>query len=358
MSCLYERKDSPYIWLKFYDKKEKDPKKKRKSFSTKFTKDRVGWRAAQDFQKKFDLGKLERDVMHQYGIKIKKQILFSQGKDHYFSYKPSLAHASIDAYNLSGKHLMNACSDKYIDTYTNEDYLKLLEYFKKKDYSPHSQAIHMRHLSALWKFFVSKEYATENIIIKLKAPQAKVRAIPFALMQRILKYYREKQILPQYHLVYFLLLTGMRISSALAQTWERINFEDEIILVRNVKAKKDFYFPIYPELKDLLIEMGVQKKGRLFPEFAEGFPPKFFSRDMETNYNRGWIDEKYTIHHLRKTFTSWLVNAGVDQAILQKLLDHSDIRITDQNYTLIETRLLKAQFKKLKFFKSVTKSVT
>jgi integrase len=55
-----------------------------------------------------------------------------------------------------------------------------------------------------------------------------------------------------------------------------------------------------------------------------------------------------------------MVNSGVNPSVLQKLLNHSDIRVTNDIYTKMETKLLGSQFGNIKFKsgKYVTNYVT
>ena len=351
MASLYKRIDSPFIWIRYYDKTEPDPRRRRKSESTKLLDNREGWQAARDLKKRIEASLVEKSIAEKFGIKLRKRLKLSEGLAEYKDSKYDLAENTIDAYDLSVNHMINACGDNYVDQYTAKDYAQLISYFNKKGYSQAGQAIHTRHLSALWNYFIKKKYCTENIIIKIKAPKGIANAIPYAEMQKILKYYEAKNK-DQYNLVYFLLLTGFRISSALVQTWENIDWEGEVIIATNVKAKhKTFYFPLHDELKDLLLKMKKKKKGRIFSNWAVGESPKFWQRDIPLLVKRRVLGKKYTLHDLRKTFTSWLVNSGVDQALVQKLLDHSDIRVTDENYTKLEAKVLKDQFEKILFKK-------
>lgn len=212
---------------------------------------------------------------------------------------------------------------------------------------PTTQAIYCRHLSAIWNYAIQKDYVKKNIIKKITAPKKAVTVIPKKEMKTILDYFQKENI-NQYYLVKFLLLTGMRISSALVQTWQDIDFIEEVMIVTNVKAKyRKYYFPLHKELKELLNEMGIKKSGRIFNNWNEY--PKFWIKKISKIYLDGLITKKYTLHDLRRTFTSWLINSGVDQSILMKLLDHTDIRVTDESYSKFEMSLLKNQFKNVKF---------
>lgn len=346
MASLYKRKDSPFIWLRYYDKHETNPIKKRKSVSTKFLNNKKGWQKARDLKKRVEAAQVEHDFLMKSGYVIRHTLDISEGLKEYYASKPQLTEKSIVAYQLAVKHLITACTKKNIDQYHEHDYTLLLNRFHKIKLSQNSIAIYTRHLSALWKYFVSKNYVSKNIILKIKPEIKAVETIPMSDMKKILAYYKKRNIY-HYRLIYFLLLTGFRISSALALNWESVDFKNKIITATNVKAKKIFYFPIHPELEGLL-KTFKQKEGRLF-DYAVGGSPNFWRKEVSRLYLSGKIKDKYTLHSIRKTFTSYLVNSGVNQSILTKLLDHSSIRVTDSFYTKIEARLLREQFKDVVF---------
>lgn len=374
MASLYIRQDSPYYWLRLYDHREPDPRKRRKDLSTKIEVSEADrkrhdlWRAngsppakhprikgnekVKELLQKIAAAQFENNMLFKTGLTLPKMITLEEGLQELLLIKPNIAAKTKYTYQRAVYFFMKVCSNMSIQKYDVRDYNKLLNFFnqdKGRQYSQTSQAIYSRHLYALWNYFIKRGYVKENIILKIRAPKGKVEAIPFNEMQIILNHFQQKKDKAQYYLIYFQLITGFRISTTLVQTWDQIDFENEVITAINVKAKnKHFYFPLHTELLQLLNEIGIKERGRIF-SYKYGESPKFWKRDIKLLAERRIISKTYTLHQLRKTFTSWLVNAGVDQALVQKLLDHSDIRVTDDNYTFMETKLLKDQFKKVTF---------
>lgn len=345
MASLYTRKNSPYIWLRWYDKNEPDPAKRRKSISTKILNNAKGWKEARELKKKIEVGLVEKEILIKAGIKIKR-VYLSDVLEEYLKEK-KLAVKTARVYVDSVKHFIDVNKNKIIELYNEKDYSRFISYMLNKRMKPTTQSIYCRHLSALWNYAIQKDYTKKNIIKKIAAPKKTVTVIPKNEMKIILDYFQKENI-NQYHLVKFLLLTGMRVSSALVQTWQDIDFNESVMIVTNVKAKgRKYYFPLHSELKELLNTIGNKKSGRIFHYWSEY--PKFWHKKITKLYSDGLISKKYTLHDLRRTFTSWLINSGVDQAVLTKLLDHSDIRVTDESYSKFEMSLLKKQFKNVKF---------
>ncbi len=347
----YKRKDSPYYYLRIYKSKnlEPDPRKRRVSIATKIPVSRAGQKEIRQLVKRINAGFLEKELHAQLGIKLKKQLLLSEGLDEFLKTKPDLAKKTIEAYELSATHMIRCCKDKYIHNYFDKDYIALINYFNKKGFSEASKSIFTRHLSAMWNYFVNQGYCEKNIIIKIKSTKTNAEPITFKDMQHLLRYYKEKNF-KQYSIVYFLLLTGFRPSTALALKWENVKFDRGIIRARNVKGKRFFVFPIHKELENLLSEMGPKRSGYIF-DYKRTDSLKFFRVDTKKLFLRGVIGNKYTIYQLRNTFSSWLANKGMDIGVLQTLLDHTDGRITKKHYTTYEMQHLKKQIEKVKFKK-------
>lgn len=345
----YKRKDSPYFFLRIYKSKtsEPDPKKRRTSKTTKIPTTRDGERQIKQQVKLLNAALIRKEHQKVIGISFDSTLLFSKGRDLFLESKPDLADKTVEAYKLASRHLISACSDKEIDKYFDSDYSKFITYLNKKNISDTSKAIFTRHLSAMWNYFVSRNWAEKNIILIVKSTKTNTMPIPYNEMQKILKYYKGKNI-QQYYLVYFLLLTGMRPSSAVKISWENIFFEQGYIKVENVKGKKDYYFPLHNELEKMLKEMKPQKKGILFPYETQ---VKFFNKDCSNLFTRGNIGHKYNISQLRNTFSSYLLNKGVNLGTIQKLLDHSDQRITKKHYVEFEMNFLRDEVNKVKFKK-------
>lgn len=349
---FYKRKGSPYYYLRIYKSEhlEPDPKKRRTSKTTKIPTTKAGERQIKNYVKQLNAALVRKEHQSLWGIET-RNILLSEGTKQFLDNKPDLARKTIETYELAARKMIAACSDKYINRYYDSDYTEFVKFLNKKNFSESSKSIFTRHLSAMWNYFISQKWTDNNIIIKIKSTKTNTMPIPFKEMQKILTYYHEKNK-EQYYLVYFLLLTGMRPSSALVIQWPDVDLTNKILIVNNVKGKRTFNFPIHSELLELLQDIGVKKKGKIFSYTT---PPKFFNNDCKKLFLRGNLGHPYTIYQLRNTFSSWLANKGVNISTLQKLLDHTDQKITDKHYTKFELDYLRNEIEKAKFKEKPTK---
>ncbi|MEM3091528.1 MAG: tyrosine-type recombinase/integrase [Candidatus Pacearchaeota archaeon] len=364
MKGIYIQKNSPYYWLRYYDKLETDPSRKRKSVNTKIPvteADRkryekgeklVGTQQLRNLVREFKAGLAERDLQAKSGVRLKKQLLLSDALKEFAEIrtipgiKKFLKQKTLENYNIAVNHFINACGDKYIYKYNDKDYYKLLFYFEKKKLSKNSRSIYTRTLHSLWKYFVDKKYVSKNIIEPIDSEEKDPNPILFEDMYTIIQSFKEDTKYPHhYWLIYFMLLTGCRPSSAMVQMKEDIDFKRKQIIIRNIKAgelkgKPYYRFPLYKELENLLIVMNVSPgdKGRLFPMYKINprnytYPLSFWERKINTLYNEGKIEKRYTLKQIRSTTASFLINIlKMDIFTVKKLLDHANIQITDKNY--------------------------
>jgi integrase len=384
---------SPFYWVRYYDKKEINPNKRRKSFCSKIeitAADRRRYEEAKkagikykvqgnpeirDVANNFRMSLLERDLLAKTGIKLlsKKKLLdgykeFIEARTVPGS-KDQLKDKTIQNYDLAVKHMVDACGNKFIMNYTGEkDYVTLLQHFENikvpgktvmqmvdgkntpvKQYkvmSMNSRSMYTRALRSLWNFFVEKKYAVINIIEPIEEDRREPEPIPLNDMWRIISFFKARNRIPQQHqIVMFMAFTGCRPSSAIVQLKEDIDFHHKIIKIKNVKTSKaksdNFYlFPIFPALEELLKEMGVKKgdTGRLFDYYPVvpvnyTYPLQFWDRGIETLLAGRLISKHYTIKQIRSTTANLLVDVlRIDLYDVQKLLDHSNVKTTQKSY--------------------------
>lgn len=385
MNGIYLQKNSPYYWLRYYDKLEPDPQKRRKSLNTKIPVTKsdlsrknngqkiLGSPEVRQLARELKMGLAKSFIENKAGVKLKKKIKVSEGYEEFKETrsvpgsKKFLKKKTIINYDKAVKHFITCCTDKYIHKCTESDYVKLLHYFDEykipgrtkrdkknkivsreyKSMSINSRSIYTRTLHSLWNFFVEQNYANQNIIESIQPEEKDPDPILFEDMRTIINYLKDDKEYPHhYWIICFMLLTGCRPSSAIVQLKEKIDFKRKYISIQNVKTgarkgKQDYKFPLYNELYKLLTEeMGVKPgdKGRLFDMYKvvpENYTwsLSFWDRKINLLLKAKLIERKYTLKQIRPTFTSFLINVlGVDIYVVYKLADHANIKVTDKHY--------------------------
>jgi site-specific recombinase XerD len=375
-AALYIRENSPYYWLSVYDKHERDSKKKRKKLSTGIEITNADLKRYNEWKKSgsplnkkpkllgnektrrliagIKQGQLEEDLFRKTGVKIRKKKLLSDAfedfkrersiKDHPKHLKPK----TLKNYSTAVQHFISCNTDKEVYKYTyKNDYFEFLRYMEDEDFAQNSKSIYTRTLKSLWNYFVEEELTEENIIRKIDEEIIGSDPIDLDDMNILLKYYYKKDI-KKYHAIAYLLLSFCRPSTAMVQEVNQIDFKEKIIWMKNVKARKKvkyYPFPLYKSLESLVRGILEYHEGgdRLFSHFPIGnnYTDAFrwWYRDNLKMFEAGLIRKRYQLQQLRETAPSYALNVlGMDIFTIQKLLDHSNIRITDKHYVKVEMK--------------------
>jgi integrase len=130
-------------------------------------------------------------------------------------------------------------------------------------------------------------------------------------------------------LVVALLHTGARFSEIAHMTWDQVDFEKRTVFIRRKKGGLDTVL----DMSDKLFE--VYKRRRTDVDGPYVFPSK-----LQNSNSHVWLDKalklagitdeggKITIHHLRHTYASRMLQAGMSIVEVQQLLGHRNLAST------------------------------
>lgn len=169
-----------------------------------------------------------------------------------------------------------------------------------------------------------------------KAPEGRVRYLTPDELGKILRACPE-WLRP---IVGLLVSTGARRGEMLRARWEDVNTIRREIRLRHTKSGKERPAFINDLAMQVLKSMGAdvrKNRGLLFPRVTPAQVTVAFIRACE---NAGVSD--FSLHDLRHHFSATLRQNGVDLHTLQKLLGHSDPRMTDRYAHLSQPFLLDA----------------
>ena len=126
--------------------------------------------------------------------------------------------------------------------------------------------------------------------------------------------------------------TGLRVSEVVALTGKDINSERMVIEVRQGKGRKDRYVMLSEQL--LAILRDYWRRGRpsvcLFPgpDPTQPITTRSLQRACREAANAAGLDKSVTVHTLRHSFATHLLEQGVDIRVIQDLLGHRQITST------------------------------
>jgi len=192
----------------------------------------------------------------------------------------------------------------------------------------------LNHLWAFLRFLIEQDILDDRILkrkIRLRVPEFLPRAIPPCDVRKFLGAIKE---IRDRALILVLLRTGMRIGELLS-----LNIKDLDVRERKIhiyEGEKNCLGRVVYLSDDALMALKLwlskRKPKREYLFYGLGTKQLCYTmaRNIFTQYLRetGLQHKGYTLHSLRHTFASELLNAGMRLECLQLLLGHRDIEMT------------------------------
>lgn len=224
--------------------------------------------------------------------------------------------------------------DQTIYSITHQDISSFVENEQVRGLKTESIIHHLEALYAFIAFLVEQEvlpYAIRQHKIKLKKPESLPRAMPSGDIQRLLA--TISNILDR-AIILLLLRTGMRIGELLEVKLSDIIFPERKILIYRGEKNYQGRVVYYSEDAECALQNWQQSRETnseyLFPGGA-GRPLSYSTarRMMHKNLQYANLTGRgYSLHSLRHTFATDMLNAGMRIEVLQHLLGHQEIGIT------------------------------
>lgn len=125
---------------------------------------------------------------------------------------------------------------------------------------------------------------------------------------------------------------GLRVSEIVSLKWSDILFEEHKIHVKNAKGKKDRMVMLPYSISQFLTNYSkLYKKGTYVFEgqFAgEPYSTTTVQTVMRNAMQKAGLNKKGSVHSLRHSFATHLLEGGTDIRYIQLLLGHNDIKTT------------------------------
>jgi site-specific recombinase XerD len=147
---------------------------------------------------------------------------------------------------------------------------------------------------------------------------------------------------PKHKLIIQLIYSaGLRLGELTKLKIRDINHHNNTIFVRCAKGKKDRYTLLSPKLKVKINEyISLYKPDYWLFEGQDGgkYSDRSVQSILKTAVVKSGINPDTTVHTLRHSFATHLIQSGVDIRIIQEYLGHSSIKTTEI-YTHITDKL-------------------
>ena len=246
---------------------------------------------------------------------------------------------TVKAYNQSLSFLGKYFGEILISDITNRQMIKYFEN-RIKESSIYQARKDLICFSSCFNYAVKQKYFLENPckgIKRFKIPEKQplfFSEIDFELLVRVIDNPDIKD------LVNFAVNTGLRQMELLTLTWNQINFKDKFLLLDNqqhiTKSKKVRSIPLNIKALQIMNERQISKTNDLIFTFnSKSLTPDYISRKFKYYVIKAGLNPKLTLHSLRSTFASWLIQKGASITNISKLLGHSSVRVTEAHYAFL-----------------------
>jgi site-specific recombinase XerD len=217
-----------------------------------------------------------------------------------------------------------------------KNYLAYLD--KTLDLSTSSMNLAISAIKFFYRYVLKKDLAGEQ-----RRPRHD-KKIPQVLAESEVKDLLGCEKNPKHRLLLMLVYSsGLRVSEVVALKKEHIDFQRKTILIHAGKGRKDRYTMLSDRAADFTRRYcglyGIE--GWLFPGIAAGrhltvrSAQSIFTKALQ----KARIIKPLSIHSLRHSFATHLLENGTDIRYIQDLLGHSNLRTT-QRYTHVARRSL------------------
>lgn len=212
-----------------------------------------------------------------------------------------------------------------------------------RNWSANSFITHHKSLVVFFRWCVQEKYMAENPAQDMEMPKVEKKLPPkltrqeaMRLLEIVYNYpYKYKFLRYRNHAIFStFLFAGLRKKELLHLTLTDVDLDNMSIFIRHGKGAKDRIVPICQKLAETL-KRYLEERRRLNKSC-----PEFF---CSLNHNMGFTDDglrhlvatlirsskmKFSIHKLRHTFATLMLEGGCDIYSLSRMMGHTDIKTT------------------------------
>ena len=248
--------------------------------------------------------------------------------------RPNTIRSNFESIILFISHL-KSLGRTYVEEITRDDLCSFVEHEQDRGLKPNTISTRLRALYALLGYLVEREVVHPDVIRKkmyIKVPDALPRAIDPENVRHFLSVIKKPR---DWAMILILLRTGMRIGELLDTKVRDINLRErriEVFEARKNRVGRVVYLSNDARcaLKVWLRKRDSRKEYLFYGPVCSTTLSYEASRTIFRRYieKAGLTHKEYTLHCLRHTFASELLNAGMRLECFQQLLCHSSIEMT------------------------------
>ncbi len=246
--------------------------------------------------------------------------------------------STITTYIEALKSFLVFYREKPITEITNEDVIIYNnEYILKNNLS----ASYQNQIVNAIKLFFKTIRETKIEIDKIHRPK-RAKVLPNVLSKEEVKLILNAHINIKHKMMLSLIYScGLRCGELLALKPVNIDSKRNIVLLKNAKGKKDRITPLSPKILEMLREYYTVFKPTTFLFEGQTKGQQYDSRSLQLILKQALqktgITKPVTLHWLRHSYATHLLESGTDLRYIQDLLGHSSSKTTEI-YTHVSTK--------------------
>lgn len=265
---------------------------------------------------------------------------------------------TIHFFNFLEKQNINYCSE--LDKDVVNDFILYLHELNIKDVSINT---YLRHVRAFLYYCMNEEYINSFKIHLIKTNEEQKAPYTEDEIKRLLSppNFRKCGFVEwrNWLMVAYMLETGNRLNTVINLKIENIDFDNGLIILTSNKNRQINYSPLsnvmIKNIQRFIETWGLQEDDYLFPsETGEKMKTRAVQSSI-SKYNHSRGVTKTGIHRFRHTFAKNYISKGGNPLVLQKLLHHSTLNIT-QKYVRLYSNDLKNGFSDISIVENMTKN--
>lgn len=247
---------------------------------------------------------------------------------------------TIKSYLSCLRTFVDYLKPKHPRNISNEDIRKFLLYLiEEKKY----QASTINQMFNALRFLYGELYKTPFILESIPRPK-KDQKLPDILSQEdILKIFKKIKNLKHRTLIMLIYSAGLRVGEGVRLKITDIDSTRKMIHIRAAKGKKDRYTLLSDNVLNILREYYKRYHPKDYLFEGQGDRKHISERSIQAVFHRAvkeaGIKKNISVHGLRHSFATHLLESGVDLRYIQELLGHHSSKTTEI-YTHISKKSL------------------
>jgi site-specific recombinase XerD len=251
---------------------------------------------------------------------------------------------TINRYRIVVKTYSRLMEVETLDQVTNENVRELFYHGRtKRNWSVNTFIVYRKSLLVFFRWCIKEGLMTQNPIDDIEVPRLERRLPPkltkqatMRLLEVVYNYPYEYNFLRYRNHAIFstFIFAGLRKQELLSLRYSDVDLDNLTIFVRQGKGKKDRIVPMSYTLAQSLKRYVLERKrlNKTHPEFFSSLRGNeaFGINGLKNLVNR--IREvsgiAFSVHKLRHTFATLMLEGGCDIYSLSKMMGHSDIKTT------------------------------